>query len=94
LREVNNIRLHYIMGRAPAAWRQFLDASHKLDRWLDEQAPQLTTRHEKDALRELKNAYDDYLAATRRMHEADQTNGAPTRAGRLQQFARAIAARR
>jgi signal transduction histidine kinase len=77
LREVNNIRLRYTMDRTAAAWRQFLDASRELDQWLEEQAPKLTTRHEQDVLHHVKNAYDDYLAAARRLRERDQTNRAP-----------------
>jgi signal transduction histidine kinase len=74
LREVNNIRLRYTMDRDPAAWQQFLGACHDLDAWLDQQAPKLTTSREKDVLRQVKTAYDDYLEASRQMYVRDQTN--------------------
>jgi len=77
LREVNNIRLRYTMDRTPASWQRFMDASRQLDEWLDQQAPHLTTRHETDVLRQVKNAYDDYLAAARRLYERDQASRAP-----------------
>jgi hypothetical protein len=47
LREVNTIRLRYIMDRDPAAWQQFLNASHELDAWLEQQAPKLNTSRER-----------------------------------------------
>jgi signal transduction histidine kinase len=77
LREVNTIRLRYTMERDPAAWRQFLNTSHELGVWLDQQAPRLTTSREKDVLREVKTAYEDYLAASRQMYQRDQTNQTP-----------------
>jgi len=78
LRDVNNIRWRYITDRDPADWQQFLAACHELDAWLDQQAPKLTTRREKDLLRQVKTAYDDYLEAARQMHQRAQTNRTPT----------------
>jgi signal transduction histidine kinase len=77
LREVNTIRLRYIMDGDPAAWQQFLNTSHELGAWLDQQAPKLTTGREKDVLRQVKTAYDDYLAASRQIYQRDQTNRTP-----------------
>jgi signal transduction histidine kinase len=71
LREVNNIRLRYVMERDAAAWEQFLSASRDLDQWLEQQAPKLTTSLERESLRQVKSAYDDYLAAARQAHERD-----------------------
>jgi signal transduction histidine kinase len=77
LREVNTIRLRYTMDRDPADWQQFLNTSHVLDSWLDQQAPKLNTSHEQDLLRQVKAAYDDYLAASRQMYLRAQTNQTP-----------------
>jgi signal transduction histidine kinase len=77
LREVNNIRWRYTLDRDPAAWQQFLGASHELNAWLDQQAPKLTTSREKDVLRHVKTAYVDYLDASRQMYLRVQTNRTP-----------------
>jgi signal transduction histidine kinase len=77
LRDVNTIRLRYTMDHDPAAWQQFLNASHELGSWLDKQAPKLNTGREQDLLRQVKTAYDDYLAAARQMYLRDQTNRTP-----------------
>jgi signal transduction histidine kinase len=65
------------MDHDPAAWQQFLNASHELGSWLDKQAPKLNTGREQDLLRQVKTAYDDYLAAARQMYLRDQTNRTP-----------------
>jgi signal transduction histidine kinase len=74
LREVNNIRFRYTTDHDTATWGQFLSASRQLDAWLDQQAPLLTTGREKDALREVKSAYDDYLAEARQMYVRNHAN--------------------
>ena len=61
LRELNNTMQRYGTEHDPAVWNEFLEASHKLDGWIDEQKPKLTTQHEKDALQQIDVAYDDYL---------------------------------
>ena len=85
LREVNTIRLRYIMDHDPEAWRQFLNASHELDSWLDQQEPKLTTSRELELLREVKNAYGEYLSASQQIYRREQTNRAPADA--LAEFA-------
>jgi signal transduction histidine kinase len=77
LREVNNIRFRYTVDHDPAAWDQFLSASRKLDEWMDQQAPRLTTAGEKDALHQVKSAYEDYLAVASQRHSLGQTNTSP-----------------
>jgi signal transduction histidine kinase len=74
LREVNNIRLRYTMYDDPADWQQFLNTSHELDTWLDQQAPKLNTSRQQYLLRQVKAAYDDYLAQARQAYLRDQTN--------------------
>ena len=80
LREVNNIRFHYTVDHEPAVWDQFLKSSHELDAWLDQQTPLLTTAHEKEALRQVKTAYDDYLATAIQRHAHDLPNASPNEA--------------
>jgi signal transduction histidine kinase len=77
LRKVNNIRFQYTIDHDPAAWDQFLSASRQLDAWMDQQGPKLTTSHEKDALRQVKAAYDDYLAEARQVYLRNKANTSP-----------------
>jgi signal transduction histidine kinase len=77
LREVNNIRLRYTMGHDSGQWQQFLNASHDLDAWLDQQAPKLTTAGEKNILRQVKFAFEDYVASAVQTHDRDQTSSPP-----------------
>jgi signal transduction histidine kinase len=77
LREVNNLRLRYTTDGEPASRQQFLNISHELDAWLEQQTPKLTTGRERDVLRQVKTAYDDYLEATRQMDQRRQTNRTP-----------------
>ena len=65
LRELNNTMQRYGTERDPAVWNEFLEASRRLDGWIDEQKPKLTTQHEKDALQQIDVAYDDYLRVAR-----------------------------
>src|SRR5665213_1222095 len=67
LREVNNARFQYAIGRDPVVWRQFLQASADLKTWIDAQAPRLTTQGEKDALAQVQSAYDDYLTQAKKI---------------------------
>ncbi len=77
LREVNTIRLRYIMDGDPAAWEQFQKSSHDLSDWLNSQTPSLTTSREKELLRDVKTAYFDYLDVSRQMYQISQTNRQP-----------------
>jgi signal transduction histidine kinase len=65
LRELNNTMQRYGTDHHPATWNEFVQASHKLDGWIDEQKPKLTTQREKDALQQIDVAYDDYLRVAR-----------------------------
>ncbi len=60
LRELNNTMQRYGIEREPAVWEEFLKASRKLDDWIDQQKPKLTTREEQEALAEIDAAYDRY----------------------------------
>jgi signal transduction histidine kinase len=74
LREVNTARLREAVDHDPGTWQQFLKTSHDLDAWLDQQAPKLTTQHEKDVLRLAKAAFDDYLQTVKSFHAQPQAD--------------------
>jgi signal transduction histidine kinase len=75
LRELNNTMQRYGTDHDPAVWNEFLEASHKLDVWIDEQKPKLTTEREKDALQQIDIAYDDYLRVARDLQARMQPLG-------------------
>ncbi len=68
LRELNNTMQRYGTDHDPAIWTDFLQASRKLDKWIDEQRPKLSSREEKDALQEIDLAYANYLQAASDLH--------------------------
>jgi signal transduction histidine kinase len=80
VRELNNTRLQYALGRDPAVWRQFERSSAELDHWLDQQAPLLKTDGEKQALDRVKAAYRDYLRTARAVSAPE---AGPPRPGEL-----------
>jgi signal transduction histidine kinase len=65
LRALNNTIQRYGIHHDPAVWSEFLGASRKLDAWIEDQKPRLTTRREIEALQKISSAYDDYLRAAR-----------------------------
>lgn len=75
LRELNNTMQRYGIDRDPALWKEFADASHKLDIWIQEQKPKLTTVQEKDALQQIDAAYADYLRTARDLQAKLQPPG-------------------
>lgn len=77
LRELSNTRYQYAISHDPAVWEQFLKASGELSLWLDGQALQLTTQGEKDALRQVVSAYDDYLRAAGESPDRPRAEHAP-----------------
>jgi signal transduction histidine kinase len=85
LREVNNIRLQYAIGHDAAVWTQFLQVGGDLKSWIDAQGPKLTTQDEKDALAQVKSAYDAYLRLALEMGPAVAKAGEP--ADSLAEFA-------
>jgi len=80
------------MSHDPAAWQQSSKAGHELDLWLEQQAPKLNTGRELEALRQVKTAYDDYIAAARQLISAIRRIAPGGCTGRVQQFPRAIPA--
>jgi signal transduction histidine kinase len=75
LRELNNTMQRYGTEHDPAVWNEFLEASHKLDVWIDEQKPKLITQHERDALQQIDVAYDDYMRVARDLQAKLQSLG-------------------
>jgi len=90
LQSLNDSMLHYALAREPQQWAQFEEASGRLDRWIDDHDPSvnprsvLTTENERQLLKQINVAYDDYLSAARAVH----TNAQPAlvNSGRLAQL--------
>lgn len=64
---LNNSMLRFTVRREPAIWNEFERASGDLERWIDEQSPQLNTERERELLRQLNVAFDDYVQAARQV---------------------------
>ncbi len=79
LLSLNNSMLRYAARREQRMWTEFEQASVQLDRWIDQYDPRvnsaskLTTDRERELFKQLNNAYDGYLAASRQV----QTNQQP-----------------
>jgi len=78
LRQLNNTMLRYGIGRDPAVWNEFLEASRDLDQWIEEQAPRVNTQREREILREMDAAYRDYLRVARELQARMQSPGQQT----------------
>jgi signal transduction histidine kinase len=71
---LNNSILRYALVRDPQQWTQFEKASSDLDHWIDDHDPSLnphsplTTETEREVIKELNQAYDDYLGSARAVH--------------------------
>jgi signal transduction histidine kinase len=76
VRALNNIMQRYGIDHDPAVWNEFLEASHKLDHWMAEQKPRLTTQREKEALQQINAAYEEYLRAARELQVKVSSLGA------------------
>ena len=75
LRELNNTMQRYGTDHDPAVWNEFLEASRKLNGWIDNQKPKLTTEREKDALEQIAVAYNDYQQVARELQPKIQSLG-------------------
>jgi signal transduction histidine kinase len=75
LRELNNTLQRYGLDHSPEIWKEFLDASHKLDAWIDEQKPKLTTTPEEDALQQIDTTFDEYLGKAQELKTNLQSLG-------------------
>jgi signal transduction histidine kinase len=78
LQSLNNFVLRYALVRDPQQWTQFEKASSDLDHWIDDHDSSLnphsplTTEAERQVIKELNQAYDDYLAAAAAVHSNSQ----------------------
>src|SRR5882672_8835406 len=74
LQNLNTSMLYYTLVRDPEQWAQFERASSDLDNWIDKHDPSvnasspLTTEAERQVIKELNQAYDDYLGSARAVH--------------------------
>lgn len=68
LREVNDKMRRYASFHEPAVWDEFLSASLELKRWIGEQAPRLTSAHEKALLHQVQAAYQSYAQKAEDLH--------------------------
>lgn len=75
LRELNNTMQRYGTDHDPAVWNEFIEASRKLNGWIDDQKPKLTTEREKDALEQIDVAYNDYLRVAKELQPKIQSLG-------------------
>ncbi len=74
LRELNSIMQRYGEKPNPATWNEFLDASRKLDAWIDAQKPKLTTDREKETLSKMEAAYLDYVKLANTLEDKIQSH--------------------
>jgi len=74
-RELNNTLQRYGLDHSPSVWKEFLDTSHKLDAWIDDQKPKLTTAPEQQALQQIDTAYDEYLAKAQELKTNIESHG-------------------
>ena len=69
LQNLNTSMLYYTLVRDPEQWAQFERASSDLDNWIDKHDPSvnphslLTTEAERQVMKELNQAYDDYVGS-------------------------------
>src|SRR6476620_2960756 len=76
-RELNNTLVHYGATHDPQALKDYQEAGHRLDLWIDEQKPKLNTQHEKDVMQQIDAAYDDYQRVARELQANLQAESRP-----------------
>ncbi len=74
LRYANDQMRRYSIGRDPAGWAEFLQASEELKSWIDTQASSLAPRLEQKVIREMKAAYAVYMQKARDLHDRMEAN--------------------
>jgi signal transduction histidine kinase len=73
--ELNNSVLRYGVYRNTNDWAHFDVASTSLDKWIDDERPNLNTDKEKQILDLINTNYDFYMAAAREIAAKVQTGG-------------------
>ncbi len=76
--ELNNVVLRYGIYHDSNDWASFGITSTNLDRWIDEQRPELSTEKEKEILDLINTNYDFYMAAARELDAKVRTNAQST----------------
>lgn len=69
LRFANDKMRSYASARDPSAWDEYLKASEGLQSWIEEQAPLLTTLHEREILNKMLNAREAYVQKASEVHQ-------------------------
>src|SRR6267142_2742011 len=75
IEELDYLLLRYDLRHNEADWNRFFPESKKLDAWIDEQQPTLTTPQERAIFTNINVTYDFYQEAAHRLHH-DITNSA------------------
>ena len=75
LRDVNDRLLRYRTARDDASWKDFIDASRRLNLWIDAQKPRLNSPAEKNILQQIDATYDDYRRAAQNVHDEMPASG-------------------
>jgi signal transduction histidine kinase len=75
LREVNDKMRRYASFHEAAVWDEFLSASFELKRWISEQAPRLTSAHEREVLQQVEVAYQSYVQKAQDLHSLIEASG-------------------
>ncbi|HMD54803.1 MAG TPA: hypothetical protein VKJ65_09665, partial [Phycisphaerae bacterium] len=65
---LNNLVLRYATYREASDWTNFEATSTELDRWLDEQHPMESAKSESLLLKQIHDAYTNYLVAAQAIH--------------------------
>src|SRR5438105_10014405 len=76
--ELNNFVLRYGVYHDAKDWGQFTKASKKVDRWIDEQRPILTTDREKRILDSINTNFDYYVSAASNIAAKVHATAQPT----------------
>lgn len=76
--ELNNVVLRYGVYNDTKEWAQFETGSKRLDTWIDDQRPILTTEYEKQILDLIATNYDYYMAAAHEIEATIRTNPSPS----------------
>lgn len=74
MRELNSIMQRYGEKPDPATWNEFLDTSRKLSAWIDAQNPKFTTDREKEILRQIEDAYLNYVKVANTLEDKIQSH--------------------
>jgi len=73
LQELDSMLFQSQVNRRPPDWDLFFREVKKLDKWIDDQRPILTTPQEKQVLDQINSAYDDYQTAANNLKEVESS---------------------